>query len=1004
MAATFLFATQQFLLTSLVFLLLLTPAMQATRETLLLFQEDVTWSVTGVYPGVFAVDALVGSANGKQTFRLGLDSSQSTTTIADLRCVSSGGCNFAATDGLDPENVVSCHSDDCAGVYTRTRSEIAEEGQPVSLPTICTVKDTRGEDMCPRGDAEGLGSCVDPLHNNIGDEFRNAHITVCGDSLSLDGLCTTPEECCTLALSSYYADYFPGGCDASMVPFGVGGTLRAYCPHTCGDCVKDDGAIRYCADDLQWTDINGNTCDAYRSAPLHSQCFASSAFLACPEACGACGDCCASREACWFYSDSGTDATFSGGKASVQLTLGRAESLVQADAFVVGVFDHIRGQPEPFVSSALDGMMGLGLEDRNCYPSCQDGFLASLSHDVGNLYALCGNNEFGYMSVDFGQIHPEHIQDTNGDGKRDEYDILWLKVVDQDTGASYPEWLTNAPISLRLGPYDIFKEAAKRGFDAGNLANSKMQFDLASPGIFLPLNLFQAFVFVLQYTFDYTSVRTFGPKQIPMAFLLNTSHSCGGPVPADYNPSADFPAFSIGMAGSVGHEYFATLDGADYVYKTDGAPGMPSALPGEVYICLAIRLHDQDVVNLGIPFYKSFYTVFDKQNMRIGISRATNCAADSGETSLGYADGADCRPHCPSSENGACASSPCQYGGSCEELDLLAIDRTVLSDTWFCHCVNGYRGSTCQENIDNCASNPCGANGQCIDALNSFSCNCEPGFLGELCDRGAAAAACNPNPCAHGASCQDWTRFSGMGAPPFSCHCAAGSTGTGPDLSVVGMNIGKGDCDVDINECDSQPCLNGGLCIESSAQSKIKLGAFECQCLWPFAGNHCEEVLDASGSAPGLCSEWLLGGSFPEDLTTKCCGADSCMQGYPSGCPKECADLWLPFWRECQVYVEGVLGSGVRSFGEECESHSYSSEHSCSNTFWSAGLAAVQRTCGFSGKDFPKDCSDECRPTYEWFYDACHASFVAHHFDHRFARAFLATCEGLGAFGLPNGH
>ena len=38
---------------------------------------------------------------------------------------------------------------------------------------------------------------------------------------------------------------------------------------------------------------------------------------------------------------------------------------------------------------------------------------------------------------------------------------------------------------------------------------------------------------------------------------------------------------------------------------------------------------------------------------------------------------------------------------------------------------------------------------------------------------------------------------------------------------------------IDINECDSLPCFNGGYCQD-------KIGGFTCICGRGFIGNHCE--------------------------------------------------------------------------------------------------------------------------------------------------------------------
>ena len=52
---------------------------------------------------------------------------------------------------------------------------------------------------------------------------------------------------------------------------------------------------------------------------------------------------------------------------------------------------------------------------------------------------------------------------------------------------------------------------------------------------------------------------------------------------------------------------------------------------------------------------------------------------------------------------------------------------------------------------------------------------------------------CDPNPCENGGSCTD-------GVDSYSCTCVAGYT--------------SDDCSVNINDCDPNPCENGGSCTD----------------------------------------------------------------------------------------------------------------------------------------------------------------------------------------------
>ncbi|ELU02705.1 hypothetical protein CAPTEDRAFT_199677 [Capitella teleta] len=68
-------------------------------------------------------------------------------------------------------------------------------------------------------------------------------------------------------------------------------------------------------------------------------------------------------------------------------------------------------------------------------------------------------------------------------------------------------------------------------------------------------------------------------------------------------------------------------------------------------------------------------------------------------------------------EADACESDPCENQGLC-------LDQTV---GFTCLCAEGYTGSICTEDVNECASGPC-QNGACVDLVAGYKCLCQAGF------------------------------------------------------------------------------------------------------------------------------------------------------------------------------------------------------------------------------------------------------------------------------------
>ncbi|XP_072289620.1 protein crumbs homolog 2b [Eucyclogobius newberryi] len=195
-----------------------------------------------------------------------------------------------------------------------------------------------------------------------------------------------------------------------------------------------------------------------------------------------------------------------------------------------------------------------------------------------------------------------------------------------------------------------------------------------------------------------------------------------------------------------------------------------------------------------------------------------------------------------------CEAAPCQNGATC--LDLVAMYR--------CQCVPGFEGTDCEVNIDECNSAPCLNHGRCIDWINSYECDCDgTGFVGAHCEEDIPE--CASDPCQNGATCLE-------GVNQYQCGCWAGYEGD--------------NCEVDIDECQWEPCANGGECFQRSdvlqygtlpelsaaSFSYDQAAGFICHCRPGFTGENCSVNVDECESGP--C---LNGGSCEDQINSYQC-------------------------------------------------------------------------------------------------------------------------------------
>uniref|UniRef100_A0A8C2DG35 Slit homolog 1 protein n=1 Tax=Cyprinus carpio TaxID=7962 RepID=A0A8C2DG35_CYPCA len=121
-------------------------------------------------------------------------------------------------------------------------------------------------------------------------------------------------------------------------------------------------------------------------------------------------------------------------------------------------------------------------------------------------------------------------------------------------------------------------------------------------------------------------------------------------------------------------------------------------------------------------------------------------------------------PGCQPCQRRVCAHGQCHATGQ---------------SSFSCECEAGWTGQLCDQQINNpCDGNKC-IHGSCVPINSySYSCRCHPGFAGVLCDEEEQLSPCQYIACKHGRC-----RVSGLGKA--YCECNSGYTGPSCDREMA---------------------------------------------------------------------------------------------------------------------------------------------------------------------------------------------------------------------------
>lgn len=144
-------------------------------------------------------------------------------------------------------------------------------------------------------------------------------------------------------------------------------------------------------------------------------------------------------------------------------------------------------------------------------------------------------------------------------------------------------------------------------------------------------------------------------------------------------------------------------------------------------------------------------------------------------------------------------------------------------------------GTRCETIVNQCQANSCENNGTCQSLIDQYVCLCPHGFMGMSRSRPLPSNKnsslghrceterneCEPvNPCLNSGRCVDALNN-------FTCICNSGRSARRrrEDVFLSNASLGfTGDyCETQIDRCQSNPCLNGGIC-------HTLIDTYKCDC------------------------------------------------------------------------------------------------------------------------------------------------------------------------------